>query len=91
VLAGTLYFGPALRAAWTMGYKNEELGPGPALRELACPNFLVKIVPHVNGGQLFCELVRYPRQDVRLKAPGTDRRRFNYLPMRWAMLGNFRS
>jgi hypothetical protein len=35
VLAGTLYFGPALRAAGTMGYNHEELGPGPALRELA--------------------------------------------------------
>jgi acetoacetate decarboxylase len=35
VLASTLYFGPALRAAGTMGYDHEELGPGPALRELA--------------------------------------------------------
>jgi acetoacetate decarboxylase len=38
----------------------------PALRELACPNFLIKIVPYVNGGQRFYELVRDRRQDVRL-------------------------
>jgi acetoacetate decarboxylase len=92
VLAGTLYFGPALPAAGTMGYTHEELDPGPALRELACPSFLIKIVPHLNGGQRFCKLVRYRRQqDVRLKGAWNGPAALHYLPMRWAMLQNFRS
>jgi acetoacetate decarboxylase len=50
-----------------MGYKHAELDPGPVLRELACPNFLIKIIPHVNGGPRVCELVRYRWRDVALK------------------------
>ncbi len=56
-----------LYAAGGMGYKHEELNPGPVLRELARPNFLIKIVPHVDGGPRICELVPYRWQDVRLK------------------------
>jgi len=67
VLVGTLHFGSVLCAAGSMGYKHEELDPGPVLRELACPNFLIKIIPHVDGGPRICELVRYRWQDVRLK------------------------
>jgi acetoacetate decarboxylase len=68
VLVGTLHFGSALCAAGSMGYKHVELDPGPVLRELACPNFLIKIIPHVDGGPRICELVRYRWQDVRLKS-----------------------
>jgi acetoacetate decarboxylase len=67
MLAGTPRFGSVLCAVRSMGYKNEELDPGPALRELACPNFLIKIIPHVDGGPRICELVRYWWQDVALK------------------------
>lgn len=67
VLLGTLHFGSVLCAAGSMGYKHEELDPGPVLRGLACPNFLIKIIPHVDGGPRICELVRYRWQDVRLK------------------------
>ncbi|MGH6810835.1 MAG: acetoacetate decarboxylase [Methylocella sp.] len=67
VLAGTLHFGSVLSAAGSMGYKHEELDPGPVLRELGEPNFLIKIIPHVDGRPRICELVRYRWQDVRLK------------------------
>ena len=67
MLAGTLHFGSVLCAAGSIGYKHEELDPGPVLRELACPNFLIKIIPHVDGGPRICELVRYLWQNVRLK------------------------
>jgi acetoacetate decarboxylase len=67
VLAGTLYFGSVLCAVGSMGYKHEELDPGPIQRELGEPNFLLKIIPHVDGGPRVCELVRYRWQDVLLK------------------------
>jgi acetoacetate decarboxylase len=67
VLAGTLHFGSVLCAVGSMGYKHTELDPDPVLRELACPNFLLKIIPHVDGGPRICELVRYRWQDVGLK------------------------
>jgi acetoacetate decarboxylase len=67
VLVGTLHFGSVLCAVGSMGYKHEILEPGPILRELACPNFLIKIIPHVDGGPRICELVRYEWRDVSLK------------------------
>ncbi len=61
-----LHFGSVPCAAGSMSYKHKELDSGPVLRELVCPNFLIKIVLHVNGGPRVCELVRYRWQDVRL-------------------------
>jgi len=67
VLVGRLQFGSVLCAMGSMGYKHEELDHGPILRELGEPNFLIKIIPHVDGGPRICELVRYRWQDVALK------------------------
>ena len=67
VLVGTLHFGSVLCAVGSMGYKHEELGHGPILRELGEPNFLIKIIPDVGGGPRIRELVRYRWQDVSLK------------------------
>ena len=50
-----------------MGYKHKELDLGPIERELGQPNFLIKIIPHVDGTARICELVRYRWQDVALK------------------------
>ncbi|HUI22714.1 MAG TPA: acetoacetate decarboxylase [Methylocella sp.] len=67
VLVGTLHFGSVLCAMGSMGYKHNELDPAPILRELGEPNFLIKIIPHVDGGPRICELVRYRWEDVSLK------------------------
>jgi acetoacetate decarboxylase len=67
VLVGTLHFGSVLCAMGSMGYKHQALDRAPILRELACPNFLIKIIPHVDGGPRICELVRYRWLDVALK------------------------
>jgi acetoacetate decarboxylase len=50
-----------------MGYKYKILPPEPILRSLAEPNFLIKIIPHVDNSLRVCELVRYFMQDVELK------------------------
>jgi acetoacetate decarboxylase len=67
VLVGTLHFGSVLCAMGSMGYKHKELDPAPILRELGQPNFLIKIIPDVDGGPRICELVRYHWRDVVLK------------------------
>jgi len=43
------------------------LDPAPMLASLAEPNFLLKIIPHVDGAPRICELVRYHLSDVTLK------------------------
>ena len=55
-----------------MGYKHRILDPDPILRALDEPNFLIKIIPHVDGTPRICELVRYHMQDVDPKAHGAD-------------------
>lgn len=67
VLVGTLHLGSALCAMGSMGYKHQDLDPAPILRELSQPNFLIKIIPHVDGSPRICELVRYRWQDISLK------------------------
>lgn len=67
VLVGTLHLGSALCAMGSMGYKHQDLDPAPIQRELSQPNFLIKIIPHVDGSPRICELVRYRWQDISLK------------------------
>ncbi len=43
----------------TMGYKHREIDPAPILKSLARPNFMIKIIPHVDCTPRICELVRY--------------------------------
>jgi len=73
-LLGTLDFGPLRIATGTMGYKYQPIEPQKILDSLAAPNFLLKIIPHVDGTARICELVRYHTTDVTLKgawsAPG---------------------
>jgi acetoacetate decarboxylase len=67
VLVGTLNYGPVLCAVGTMGYKHKILDHDPILRSLDEANFVIKIIPHVDGSPRICELVRYHLQDVNLK------------------------
>ncbi len=71
VLVGTLHYGSVLCAVATMGYKHRKLDPAPLLASLARPNFLIKIIPHVDGTPRICELVRYGLEDVTIKGAWT--------------------
>ena len=66
-IIGTLDYGKVRVATATMGFKHRTLEPGAILAGIAQPNFLLKIIPHVDGSPRICELVRYHMVDVRLK------------------------
>ncbi len=66
-LVGTLDYGPVRVALGTMGYKHKALEPQPILDSLLGPNWLLKIMPHVDGTPRICELVEYRLKDVHLK------------------------
>jgi len=71
VIVGTLDYGKLRVAKATMGFKHRALEPGPILASIAQPNFLLKIIPHVDGTARICELVRYHMVDVTLHGAWT--------------------
>ena len=70
-LLGILKYGPVPVAVATMGYKHRTLDPVPIRAALTAPNFLLKIIPHVDGTLRVCELVRYVCEDVTVKGAWT--------------------
>jgi len=66
-LLGVLRYGPVQVAVATMGYKHRALPADRVLASLSAPNFLLKIIPHVDGTARICELVRYFCEDIRIK------------------------
>ncbi|WP_133645344.1 acetoacetate decarboxylase [Paraburkholderia flava] len=66
-LLGTLDYGKVRVATGTMGYKHRTLDIAKEQQRLAGPNFLLKIIPHVDGTARVCELVRYYLQDIQMK------------------------
>src|SRR6478609_4356955 len=56
-LVGTLDYGPVRIATGTMGYKHKVADHDAVMASLGAPNFLLKIVPHVDGTPRICELV----------------------------------
>jgi acetoacetate decarboxylase len=66
-LGGVLRYGPVPVAVATMGFKHRTLAIEPILTSLSEPNFLLKIIPHVDGSPRICELVRYFMQDITVK------------------------
>lgn len=67
VIVGTLHYGSQLCAVGTMGYKHREVDRAGVLESLKAPNFLVKIIPHVDGSPRILELVRYHLTDIEVK------------------------
>ena len=66
-LLGTLDYGPVRVATATMGYKHRTLDSTAVLGSMLTPNYLLKIIPHVDGSARICELVRYFLEDVTVK------------------------
>jgi acetoacetate decarboxylase len=67
VLLGTLDYGPVRIATGTMGYKHRRLETAKILSAMVEPNYLLKIIPHVDCTPRICELVRYKLEDVTVK------------------------
>jgi len=70
-LVGTLDFGPVRLATGTMGYKHKRADVAAVKATLAAPNYLLKIIPHVDGSPRICELVEYFLEDVEVKGAWT--------------------
>src|SRR6185369_16387707 len=58
-------------ATATMGYKYSTLDLEKVRASLLTPNFLLKIIPHVDATPRICELVRYYLEDVTVKGAWT--------------------
>jgi acetoacetate decarboxylase len=70
-LVGTLDYGKVRIAKATMGFKHRVVDHAAVLASLAMPNFLLKIIPHVDGSARICELVRYFTTEVKLQGAWT--------------------
>ena len=70
-VVGTLDYGKVRVATATMGFKHRAVESGSILAAIAQPNFLLKIIPHVDGTPRICELVRYHMTDVTLHGAWT--------------------
>lgn len=66
-LGGVLKYGPIPVAIATMGYKFRELSKEKVLASLMGPNYLLKVIPHVDCTPRICELVRYYLEDITVK------------------------
>lgn len=64
---GTLDYGSVRVATATMGFKYQPLDPAVVLAGMLAPNYLLKIIPHVDGSVRICELVQYFLEDVTIK------------------------
>jgi acetoacetate decarboxylase len=70
-LVGTLNYGSVRIATATMGYKHRALDISAEIQAMRAPNFLLKVIPHVDGSARVCELVRYHLEDVTVKGAWT--------------------
>jgi acetoacetate decarboxylase len=70
-VVGTLDYGPVRVATGSMGYKHRPVDLSMAAASLAMPNFLLKIIPHVDGTPRICELVEYYLEDITVKGAWT--------------------
>jgi acetoacetate decarboxylase len=71
-LLGTLDYVSVRVATGTMAYKYDELDKATVKSNMEkTPNYLLKLIPHVDGTPRICELVRYYLTDVEVKAAYT--------------------
>jgi acetoacetate decarboxylase len=79
-LVGTLDYGPVRVATGTMGYKHRAADQAAVTASLEAPNFLLKIIPHVDGSLRICELVEYHLKDIHLKGAWTGPAALSLMP-----------
>ena len=70
-LVGTLDYGPIRVVTGSMGYKHRQADTAAIKTSLSAPNFLLKIIPHVDGSPRICELVEYYLEDITIKGAWT--------------------
>lgn len=87
-LIGTLDYGPVRVAIGTMGYKHQALDLKQVAATLAEPNYLLKIIPHVDGTPCILELIDYRLEDVIVKGAWTGPAALDLRPHALAPLAN---
>ena len=70
-LIGTLNYGSVRVATGTMGFKHKAIDLAEARAALEKANYLLKIIPHVDGSPRICELVDYRLEDITVKGAWT--------------------
>ncbi|MCS0497426.1 acetoacetate decarboxylase [Ancylobacter sp. MQZ15Z-1] len=70
-LVAKLNYGSVLCACGTMGYKYQAVDKDATLKSMLAPNWMIKIIPDVDGGPRICELVEYYLEDVIIKEAWT--------------------
>ena len=70
-LVGTLDYGPVRIATGTMGFKHKTADLAAVKASMASTNFLLKIIPHVDGTARICEIVEFGLEDVNVKGAWT--------------------
>lgn len=80
MLVGTLDYGDVRVATSTMGYKHKTADTEATRIGLAAPNFLLKIIPHVDGTPRICELVEYYLEDITVKGAWTGPGALSLMP-----------
>ena len=74
-LVGTLDYGPVRVATGTIGYKHRSLDASQIKAAMSAPNFLIKVIPHVDGTARICELVEFRLVNIEIRgawaAPGS--------------------
>jgi acetoacetate decarboxylase len=66
-LVGTLDYGSVRVATATMGFKHRTLDASQIKLAMREPNFLVKVIPHVDGTARICELVEYRLENIEVR------------------------
>jgi acetoacetate decarboxylase len=70
-LVGELHYGAVRIALGTMGYKHKQADLAAVKTALEAPNWLLKIIPHVDSSPRICEIVEYYLTDINLKGAWT--------------------
>jgi acetoacetate decarboxylase len=70
-MIGTLDYGPVRVATGSMGYKHRQADILAVKAGFAAPNYLLKIIPHVDGTARICEIVEYYLEDIDIKGAWT--------------------
>lgn len=70
-LIGSLDYRSVKVATGTMGFKHRTVDLDGVMAAVKAPNFLLKIIPHVDGSPRVCELVRYYMTNITLHGAWT--------------------
>jgi acetoacetate decarboxylase len=70
-LMGQLDYETTQVALATMGYKYQTLDCKAVADAMMAPNYLLKIIPHVDGSPRICELVEYQLANLKVKGAWT--------------------